>query len=260
VTPESHLITTSSIFAEFHPVICCTVSRRVEGGEISEGGYIQGAGDDTENWAHGLTPPVFWANKQELISRDEGDLPDLIGILVKQAATSGADALGLRSVEPTSSLFIAQVRAISEKTVGSYACAIVLLPKVTEESTWQSSPTRLDVGLGPHKLGSRNLRTALPFMINFLQEVLGEVKSETQRQIIIACENGKDLSIGVGLAIACLFFDEHGKLLMGGKRQETIDKNFIRGRLGWFSTSMPDANPNRATIQSVNSFLMDRPK
>src|SRR6266487_750297 len=60
VTPESDLAKTSGIFEDFHPIICCTVSRRVSGGEISEGGYIQGAGDDTENWAHGLTPSIFW--------------------------------------------------------------------------------------------------------------------------------------------------------------------------------------------------------
>lgn len=40
-----------TVFDDFHPVICCTSSRRVVGGEMSEGGYIQGAGDDTENWA-----------------------------------------------------------------------------------------------------------------------------------------------------------------------------------------------------------------
>jgi tRNA A64-2'-O-ribosylphosphate transferase len=62
------------IFEDYHPVICCTVSRRVAGGELSEGGYIQGAGDDTENWAHGLSPPVFWANREVLLSTPEAEL------------------------------------------------------------------------------------------------------------------------------------------------------------------------------------------
>ncbi|TGO82366.1 hypothetical protein BPOR_0848g00010 [Botrytis porri] len=66
VTPESQISETSEIFEDFHPVICCTVSRRVSGGEISEGGYIQGAGDDTVNWAHGLTPHIFWTNQEVL--------------------------------------------------------------------------------------------------------------------------------------------------------------------------------------------------
>ena len=40
------------IFEDYHPIICCTSSRRViAGAEMSEGGYIQGAGDDTEHWA-----------------------------------------------------------------------------------------------------------------------------------------------------------------------------------------------------------------
>src|SRR5450432_2739693 len=47
ITPESSISNTVQIFEDHHPIICCTASRRVIGGEISEGGYIQGSGDDT---------------------------------------------------------------------------------------------------------------------------------------------------------------------------------------------------------------------
>jgi tRNA A64-2'-O-ribosylphosphate transferase len=56
VTPESYISSEDTIFDGYHPIICCTASRRVPGGEVSEGGYIQGSGDDTENWAFSLTP------------------------------------------------------------------------------------------------------------------------------------------------------------------------------------------------------------
>jgi tRNA A64-2'-O-ribosylphosphate transferase len=265
VTPESNLIPTSSIFKDFHPIICCTVSRRVAGAEVSEGGYIQGAGDDTENWAYGLSPPIFWANKEILISTSESELPDLIERLVSRDASSGQVGEGLRCVKPTSNIFVAPTAALADKHTGADTCTIVLLRKVTGENVWQASPTWMDVGLGPHKVGSRNIRTALPFMIDFIEKILfpeskdgnGEAK---EKHIIIACESGKDLSIGVALAIMCLFFDDNGGLLRDGRRKAKIDKNFIRSRLGWISTSMPDANPSGATIQSVNSYLMERPK
>jgi tRNA A64-2'-O-ribosylphosphate transferase len=123
----------------------------------------------------------------------------------------------------------------------------------------------MDVGLGPHKVGSRNIRTALPFITDFIEKILfPETKDKNsevkQKHITIACESGKDLSIGVALAIVCLFFDVDGELLRDGRRKAKVDKNFIRSRLGWISTSMPDANPSGATVQSVNSYLMERPK
>ncbi|KAJ5043173.1 uncharacterized protein L3040_004554 [Drepanopeziza brunnea f. sp. 'multigermtubi'] len=254
ITPDSDLTSTACIFDAFHPVICCTVSRRVAGGELSGGGYIQGAGDDTENWAYGLTPPVFWSNKQALLSSPESDLPDLIEALVEKAKATGRDVQGLRLVEPTSLLFVGPASATLDVVD---ACTVSLLPKITLEATWQTSAVRVDVGLGPHKLGSRNLRTALPFIMAFVRKVLSSAES-ARTSLIIVCESGKDLSIGVALALSCLFFDDQGRMDLN--KAGRIDKDFIRSRLGWFATSMPDANPSRATVQSVNSYLMERPQ
>lgn len=254
VTPDSHIATTTTIFEDYHPIICCTVSRRVAGGELSEGGYIQGAGDDTENWAHGLTPAVFWSNREALFSTGEGDLPDLIEKLVGQEPT-GPDIGSLRCVQPTSVLFVAHTTALNAASVSEDSLMIVLLPNTSNHDTWATSRTRLDIGLGPHKVGSRNLRTALPYIAEFLRKSLLDPKLAVKK-IIVACESGKDLSIGAALAMLCLFFDNEGKLT--DTSSPKIDKSFIRSRLGWVSASMPHANPNRATLQSVNSYLMDR--
>lgn len=263
VTPDSNIAPNSQIFEDYHPVICCTVSRRVVGGEVSEGGYIQGAGDDTENWAYGLSPPVFWANKEVLISMPEAKLPDLITTLVASSAIGRHGGGQTRCLKPTSCLFVSTIADMQVNTMPP-ACTVVLLPKITEECTWETSPTRLDVGLGPHKLGSRNLRTALPFIVEFVRKYLASCKieacQEDSAKILIACESGKDLSIGVALVVLCLFFNDQGYLMQQPNQRINVDKNFIRSRLGWISTSMPDANANRATLQSVNSFLIERPK
>jgi tRNA A64-2'-O-ribosylphosphate transferase len=238
----------------------------VVGGELSGGGYIQGAGDDTENWAHGLSPPVFWANKELLLSTPELELPDLIETLVTRAAAVGTVGGHMRCLKPTSCLFIATIADLLKNNMAPAALRVLLLPKITEGNTWHTSSTQLDVGLGPHKLGSRNLRTALPLIIDFFRKSLTPQKTaagqehQVKMKIFIACETGMDLSIGVALAILCLFFDDQGNLLREPSQRTNIDKNFIRSRLGWISTSMPDANPSRATLQSVNSFLMERPK
>jgi tRNA A64-2'-O-ribosylphosphate transferase len=259
ITPESNIEEAGGIFAEFHPVICCTVSRRVAGGEISEGGYIQGAGDDTENWACGLTPSIYWENRQILLSTPEHVLPDLIKSLVEAAPISNWALF--QCIRPTSILHITTLFGAADNS--PERLTVLLLPNITERSTWRATPSRLVVGLGPHKIGSRNLRMALPVIIDFISQVHSQKclqeAPQNAKQILIACENGKDLSIGVALALLCLLFDDNGNLLTLGCPNPAIDKIFIRRRLGWISTSMPDANPSRATLQSVNSFLMERP-
>ena len=40
-------------------------------------------------------------------------------------------------------------------------------------------------------------------------------------------------------------------------RPEDLNKDIIRVRMGRIATAVPEANPSRATLQSVNSFLMD---
>lgn len=261
VTPESQVSNTSDVFEDFHPVICCTVSRRVSGGEISEGGYIQGAGDDTENWAHGLTPNIFWANQQSLFETSEEDLPDLIETLIGQSCSSLGSNDKLRLVKPTSCLSISTIDSVPPLANSVDTCTIVLLPKVTPKDSWPTSPSRIDVGLGSKKVGSKNLRTALidisEFFIKNLRAFASKSASSEPMPIIIACESGQDLSVGVALALLCLHFDDNGDLkLETGEGHPYINKDFIRQRLTWISTSMPDANPSRATLQSVNSFLM----
>lgn len=251
VTPETELLDTGIVFDEWHPVICCTASRRVVGGEMSEGGYIQGAGDDTENWACGLTPTVFWANKDVLMATPECDLQDVIGDLVAEAEKLGGERF--RQVLPCTRLFVGPLYVVATGT--NSVITVTLLPKVTDKSTWLTSPTRMDIGIGHTKIGSRNLRTALPSIIDFLTAALSS-SSTRGWPIIVACETGKDLSIGVALAILCLFCDEKGELQE--RRSERVDKDFIRERISWMSTALPDAIPMRATLQSVNAFLMQR--
>ena len=262
VSKHSDLTPTDKIYSDFHPIICCTVSRRVVGGEVSEGGYIQGAGDDTENWACGLTPPVFWTNRDLLLSTSEYDLPGLIEMLVGRANNTNSGDMA-RLVKPTACLFVAALPTLSVEDYGRNTCTIALLPKITDEASWRISSTRLQVGLGPHKLGSRNLRAALSaitgFVNTFMQQESSVSPVHDAKRIIVACESGKDFSIGVALALLCLLFNDEGNLLKAGSARPAIEKTFIKRRLGWISTSMPDANPSRATLQSVNSFLMGRP-
>jgi tRNA A64-2'-O-ribosylphosphate transferase len=262
------------IFEDFRPVICCTASRRVIGSEVDEGGYIQGAGDDTENWALGLTPDVFWSNTTALLSSPEADLPDLIIRLVEEAKVKRQAGEGSQAALPRKQLTphisvrpLSTSHDLSTPPVKQEDECLILLTDAspTPKESWIQSPTHIRVDLGKHKTASRNLRLALPeicsFSATFLQKHHSASDSSADEnkqppQIVVACDSGKDLSVGVALALSCYLFDDQGNFRMPDENA-SFTKTMVKIRLGTIMTVYPEANPSRTTLQSVNSFLMD---
>ncbi|RKF57995.1 Uncharacterized protein C3F10.06c [Erysiphe neolycopersici] len=259
VTPDSWPTEESYDFPDFHPIICCTVSRRIQGSEHSASGYIQGAGDDTENWAHGLTPLLFWENQENLLSMSDSDLPEYIEKLVMaQKHRNMHSRKELCCIKPTLCLFVTSIPEGNEMSICSKSCVILLLPLLREIDELNN---KLIIGIGKEKLAARNLRKFLPLIMEFVKKKITTRKFkentvEKDFQIVIACETGVGPSIGVALVILCLFFDDDANFVQSPRNQRSIDKSFIKSRLSWISTSIPEANPSRAILQSVNSFLM----
>lgn len=270
LTPETHLAPAArgeAIFDDAHPVVCCTSSRRVVGAELSEAGYIQGAGDDTENWALGLTPPVFWAHAEQLLATPEAELPDLVRAVVAARGPNVSGETAPRQLTPR--LFV-MPSPVGETFAGAgETCRVVITAETTKADTWVRSPAHMEVGLGKHKVASRNLRQALPDIATFVSRFLNRCDdkdrvseagpaSSQPRRVLVACTTGRDLSIGVALALLCRCFDDNDEIKpIPESRDEAFNKSIIKVKLGRIMTAMPEANPNRATLQSVNSFLMD---
>lgn len=258
ITPDSQLSERYHPIFEFHPIICCTVSRYVVSGETSACGYIQGAGDDTENWALGLTPKIFWENRQELLSAPESQIPEIIQrYLSEQGVNESTIGLELCCIKPTSCLFVS-VDRVANAISPEDSCVVILLPNLTETTILGK---KMVLGIGKNKQGSRNLRKHLGSIIEFLTSCLSIVDSQEHKKheiknIIVACQTGMEYSIGVALAILCLFFTENGDRLEKPRDRRALTKEFIRSKLAWISISIPAANPSNATLQSVNSYLM----
>ncbi|KAJ5134119.1 hypothetical protein N7526_005484 [Penicillium atrosanguineum] len=227
--------------------VLCSASKRVHGAEMSEGGYIQGAGDDSEGWAHGLTPPIFWANQAVLKQTPEEDLPNLIAELVKQYQQR-SDGQGATRVSPTQNLFLGQTNAAVNDS-GQYD---LVIDCNGSSAAAEGNKKRLNLGCGSLKLGSRDLRKALDKVKEF---VSAQLEADTSRSLLVTCETGKDLSAGALLAIICLFYKDDGTFDIS-QSKNLIGKQFIRQRLAWIVSSKHDVNPSRSTLQSVNAFLM----
>jgi tRNA A64-2'-O-ribosylphosphate transferase len=248
ITRDSELPMEPPRFDDFHPILLCTASRRVVGAEISEGGYIQGAGDDAEGWSQGLTPPIFWRHRHELMSTNEDELPELIASYLKEegAGVGETDVVTLKSAEWLS---IATFASIDAMSIQNYS-AIVTVGQKSALSKIDISPEKhLHLECRERKLGSRDLRTQLPRLRPFVQGLA------SPNNILICDATGKDLAPGVALPLLCLYADDNGHFKQQGA-ETSIDKSFIKQRLSWIMTSKPDASPSRTTLQSINDYLL----
>ena len=273
ITPDSLSIEMIFPTPNHSKVICCTASRFIDCPEASDGKYVQGASDDSESWAHGLTPTLFWEHSEQLFATTEDELPALIKNLLdgqKESKTTEEAAVLIR---PTSTIYIGPTSISSQGSFdGIIMCSDTTNPvESPEEGTEKAGTLLLNCGVG--KLGSRALRTQLSRVPPFIEGLKARISNPT---ILFACTTGKDLSAGVALAVLCLFFDKDGKqrcyttchhreadvgllgAYIGDEPRQSIDKTFIRQRLTWLSSSKSDVNPSRSTLQAVNLFLMPR--
>jgi tRNA A64-2'-O-ribosylphosphate transferase len=119
------------------------------------------------------------------------------------------------------------------------------------ETTAASPSQALHLPLRVKKLGSRDLRIHLPLAISFIQHL-----PQKYQPIYICCPDGKDLSVGVALAIICCFQMSSRTTSFRQPTPRTIDtKQAVRQELAKLMLSIPNANPSRATLQSVHAFL-----
>ncbi|KAF1939311.1 hypothetical protein EJ02DRAFT_408790 [Clathrospora elynae] len=250
VTHQSSVPDSPPSFLNFHPIILCTASRRVHGAEASESGYIQGAADDHEAWSNGLTPTLFWENKDLLMSTSEEDAPSVISKLVKEEKGSKAIAT---LIAPTSELFISPNENVD---LAGFDVVISCTPYPFPPSILKDAGVKhyLHLKCQTGKLGSRDLRTQLPRVLCFFSSL----PIPSPGKILVCCPTGKDLSVGTALAILCLYTGDEGDIDTSKPREQSgIVKAFVKQRLSCITTSNPALNPSRATLQSVNAVLLE---
>ena len=276
-TPENNDnegITISGYDSNVNVLVLCSASRSSRQEDV-ETGYIQGAADDAETWAQGLTPDIFWGYHDLLLACPEDEISHLIHKLVADANT-GSSETGSQPVliKPTKLIYIAEESHLSHLMPGSDAQTNAtgqnpndfdLIISCHRTFSAKKGPTYLNLDCRTGKLGSRDLRDKLP---SVLDNISRQFTANNQIRILIACESGKDLSIGVALAILCRFFDDNGQLQIHSDPEMSksdispprlVDKMLTRRRLAWISGVKPDVSPSRSTLQAVNSVLMDPP-
>lgn len=248
VTPDSTLPTIPPEYKHnrHQLVILCTASAQTISVDRATSGYVQGAADDSESWACGLNATKYWTHNEQLLSTREDDLPELILSLMSEGSAQSEVKMPL-TIKPTT---VSIANNAAADLMYSKFDIIISCSETPSEILANNVKNRyIHLVCTTGKVGSRQLREQFPKL-----ERLRNILSPTSR-ILVTCPTGKDLAVGVALAVICFFFDNDDALQPSGAPVER-SKPMIKKRLSWIMSAMPEASPSRATLQSVNAFLL----
>ena len=199
----------------WHTVVCCSASRRERGDGDS---YVQGAGDDTENWARGLTADMFWRHYDELLGVSGEELRETVDRVVREG--SGSSVGGVFKVTPPGpslSFFVGVQEVLMAIDLRRDFDAVVdcgmfdQASLIVNEDAEAGGPSLLQLGCPSGKIGSKVLREKLLLLKPFFAGILSK---NTLPRILFVCSSGKDFSIGVALAFFCMYFDDEGNVMV----------------------------------------------
>lgn len=221
-----------------YSVQCVTALRLVLGDKtISVLGnswhYVQGAADDHELWASGLTPQSFWLQIDASLDVHGfiGDISD--AALMQRLTETHISGGGIDVTWIDANIAMGKI-ALDVKFDALPSATVIVL-----SSQWQvqGCPTGSHVHhykVDASKKGARQLRELLP-------QIVGAAMDKT----VVLCDTGTDLAVAVALCLVCLAL---------GVR---VTKDVVRLQLARL-LEMRRINPSRATLQSVHSFFMAR--
>lgn len=245
--------------------------------------YVQGAGDDHELWVAkdlcngNFTPSFWWKYVFRTDGKINSELIDprtnfIYSSISNEALASrinekyekvckvldgehelGIDFCTLRLNSKDTNLIIgALTRSISHRDI------IEAFPDLRKIVLLSNKHKILDIpSLNEHQVGQYPLESSKKgskALRHLFPEIISEIGMEDLKKgkVIILCDTGRDLSVGVLLALLCRYFDLHWNLL---DQPPKIDKALVIKHLSRIP-NIWQANPSRNTLQSVNSFLM----
>lgn len=242
-----------------HSVVLVCASA-VEGPQLSPLTYVQGAGDDHESWALGLTPELYWRNERELsaIRYDRASVASLVEQIVAQAETSGEriewfSVAARKRVHISDTPIELQVCSRDGMASGNYSLRVYCGQSTDEES--DPSLLCLNISSGKRGLGefSKHLQSAV--------DTITRALDKNAAPVLLACNDGQ-LSCALAIAVLAASFGNDrryiGPIDDGAARmahRRSLSKDTTRRRLQWLVGAGGTA-PSRALLQRVNSFLI----
>jgi hypothetical protein len=199
VTPASQLDFQFS--DEYYPVILVTASMFIPNGHERMNGfvYVQGAADDEESWAHGLTSSLFWEHCNNLIYCTTNEqtvrmIHEIVGLRKDGIVDDEVSPIGLSRI----SLGLG-VAKLGETCI---VCGTI----TTRESESLHLPVPSKTAKQVVTMTKEVFPTSISFAIKhgILNGSPISVKATNPSRETV------DLSIAITLVLLCLFFDNNG--------------------------------------------------
>lgn len=247
------------------PVILCTASYRAQDGVDKKYGftYVQGAADDHELWSCGLDPKMLWLHWDYFHDLDLNDKElesHVKSLIVHAETTDHRDHLAdIIETDPiTDELSLGKLKDHTAITpniaqeIGSHFSLVVILSQSVTLSKPYGFIKAYDLQSGS-KRSSKDLRAALIEIDHIVSTHLNKATVK-EKPIMVCCNSGADMSVGVVLMILCKYYSQDW--LLG--KTDSVNKFVIRRHLVQIINKIQrrNVNPSRATLNSVNSFLM----
>lgn len=233
-------------------VVLCTASNRTSA-DVSDDHYVQGAADDHESWALGLDAVSFWAHNHQLRSGSEDELPRLIAAIVDDGPQASHEMIPIL-VPPTSNLWIG-----NNSSAHKHALEFDVIVSCTKDPSASLGArfknAYITLACTQGKIGSRQLRVELT-KASLLSSIREASSASREPKILVTCHTGSDLAVGVALALLCRLYSPKGAYIPDDQHETNLSKDIIKHRLSWIMIAMPHAKPSRATLQSVNAYLL----
>ncbi|KNE61469.1 hypothetical protein AMAG_06289 [Allomyces macrogynus ATCC 38327] len=224
---------------DFIPVYCVCVSRVVEESDGYRGDnyvYIQGAADDEENWAQGLTPDLFWSHRAAFLASADSCDAQLASLSTLPTPRAVRDT-GHASHLPGTPLWIG-TRGAARRPWTDFTHVINC---TNAEYAYDLAPRPeqyLYLNVHEGKKGQDQLLAAFPVVEAwFAKNVLGK---QEEAKVLVHCNQGMDRSVTVALLLLVRYYRA---LVVPGDRVESRDvsKDDMRAALLFVTEHHPRA-------------------
>ncbi|KAJ3110800.1 hypothetical protein HDU96_006262 [Phlyctochytrium bullatum] len=219
---------------DFYPVVCLSASEAVPDGLERRNGYayIQGSADDHEAWGMGLTPSLFWKNRDRLVSSDsvvecEEIVREIVAELGPQASIRGKD----QGMDPES--------GSNDTFTWIGGTGIAIGNRESEHAGMNPSVDGAVTATVP--AGKRYLYLPIPegkkgqaAMFENISTGVAFIAEELRRggKILVHCMQGKDRSVSMVLSFLIQYADQHGAIhLDKPKPRGDVTKSIIQDLL-----------------------------
>ncbi|KAJ1720712.1 tRNA A64-2'-O-ribosylphosphate transferase [Coemansia erecta] len=251
---------------DFIPVVCLCASAVLADVRIEAelGGrpayrYVQGAADDHETWALGLTPRLFWKHRRVLIGGSPETCEPAVQRVVSQAAEDVPDGGWFSFVRQTNVAVGGRLAGRPPECWATFDAVIncgapEYLANAEAAGDGDTGSLRgryLFLPIPEGKRGQAELGKAIGPALDFVRPLV----CDPTKRVLVHCSQGVDRSVGIALAILTRYFSDDEKF--ADVAASDVSKESIQTRLLWITTSRTKANPSRATLKQVNRYFLD---